>query len=73
MRARFYLQVFNELAVPLDKKWEDFSRKERNLVLTDLAIAASESIGDVMEPLLTKFEGVLDTLMRSFKTQNLKG
>ena len=27
MRAIFYFQVFDELRVPLDKKWKDFSKK----------------------------------------------
>ena len=33
MRAIFYFQVFDELGVPLDKKWKDFSKKEKELIL----------------------------------------
>ena len=73
MRARFYLQVFNELAVPLDKKWEDFSKKDRNLVLTGSGDRRFRINWGRHGTSLTKFEGVLNTLMRSFKNTKSEG
>jgi len=73
MRAIFYFQVFDELRVPLDKKWKDFSKKEKGLILNGSGDQRYKINWGRHGSSLSRFEGILNSLMRRFKNTKSDG
>ena len=73
MRAIFYFQVFDELGVPLDKKWKDFSKKEKGLILNGSGDQRYKINWGRHGSSLSRFEGILNSLMRRFKNTKSDG
>ena len=73
MRAIFYFQVFDELRVPLDKKWKDFSKKEKGLILHGSGDQRYKINWGRHGSSLSRFEGILNSLMRRFKNTKSDG
>ena len=73
MRAIFYFQVFDELRVPLDKKWKDFSKKEKSLILNGSGDQRYKINWGRHGSSLSRFEGILNSLMRRFKNTKSEG
>ena len=73
MRAIFFIQVFDELGIPLDKKWKDFSKKEKELILNGSGDQRYRINWGRHGSSLSRFEGILNSLMRRFKNTKSDG